>query len=167
MCLFYISKSIAIQGFLYLIFWYLIPMKKKMCGFVLALLVIAGCNTPSEKVPDFMTGTFEDDYGIEYEISKELWHQKPDARFHIVNWNVKEQYLITRNDSANPSEPGLYTRFDWMKFENMLPYQWGFCMTTYNAETMEEAEKVAEPDRENPIEGCNGFPFSRMKSLKE
>ena len=139
-------------------------MKNKTSTLLLILFVIANCTNKTEKVPDFITGSFEDDYEIEYEISKDLWFQKPDARFHIVEWNVEEQYLIARNDSTNPSEQGLYTRFDWMKFENMLPYRWGFCMTTYNANSIKEAKSISPPDRDKPKEGCNGFPFSRMRN---
>jgi hypothetical protein len=131
------------------------------------LFVYAGCSDSSRKAPDFMTGTFMDDYGIEYRISEEEWLQEPDARFHVVEWNRKDKYLIARNDTANPSEPGLYTRFDWMKFENMLPYTWGFCMTTYNANSVGEAKRVSAPNPENPKEGCNGFPFSRMQTISE
>lgn len=110
-----------------------------------------------------MLGDFQDDYDIEYEISQEIWFQKPNATFLIQEWNPGEQYLIAKNDSSNPSDGGLYTRFDWMRFENMLPYEWGFCMTAYRAETIEEARNVSPPDRENPRTGCNGFPFSRMR----
>jgi len=112
-----------------------------------------------------MTGRFQDDYGIQYEITEENWFQKPNARFHIQELNIDKQYIIARNDTANPSEPGLYTRFDWMKFENMSPYEWGFCMTTYNAATIQEAKEMPAPDRTNPKEGCNGFPFSRMQEV--
>ncbi|MEX0723543.1 MAG: hypothetical protein WD053_06690 [Gracilimonas sp.] len=128
------------------------------------LLLFAGCSFTSNKPPEFMLGEFRDDYEIEYKVSNDLWFQKPNAKFHIEEWNVEEQYLIARNDSLNPSEQGLYTRFDWMEFENLLPYEWGFCMTTYGAETIREAKNIMPPDRENPREGCNGFPFSRMRS---
>lgn len=128
-----------------------------------SLLLIAGCSFSSSEPPKFLLGDFQDDYNIQYEITKDLWFQKPDAKFHIVEWNLEEQYLIARNDSLNPSEAGLYTRFDWMKFDNMAAYKWGFCMTTYKAETIQEAKSVGPPNRESPIDGCNGFPFSRMK----
>ena len=114
-----------------------------------------------------MFGSFQDDYNINYQITKELWFQKPNARFHIVKWNLKEKHLIAQNDSENPSEPNLYTRFDWIKFEDMPEYEWGFCMSTYNSESIEAAAEIPPPDRVNPKDGCNGFPFSRMKPLTD
>ena len=138
-------------------------MTNKLLLLFSVLLLIAGCSSPSNEPPKFMLGDFRDDYDIEYEISKDLWFQKPNAKFHVEEWSREEQYLIARNDSLNPSDSGLYTRFDWMEFENMLPYEWGFCMTAYRAETIEDARNVSPPDRDNPKTGCNGFPFSRMR----
>jgi len=128
------------------------------------ILLFAGCSFSSSEAPEFMQGDFQDDYDIKYEISDNLWFQKPNAKFHIEEWNAEEQYLIARNDSLNPSEQGLYTRFDWLKFKNMEPFTWGFCMSVYDAETIEEARGISPPDRENPMQGCNGFPFSRMRN---
>ena len=84
-------------------------------------------------------------------------------KYHIISWNVAEQYLLARNDDNNPSEPGSYTRIDYMDFSNMEPYLWGFCLTVYNAATIEDARNKAKSDKQNPKKGCNGFPFSRMK----
>lgn len=113
--------------------------------------------------PEGLTGTFSDDYGIKYSISDTLWTQHPKTNFHILKWNVEGQYLIARNDAANPGEGGLYTRIDFMRFENMEPFRWGFCLSSYNAPDDKAAEAVNIADRKNPRKGCNGFPFSRMK----
>ncbi|MTI89491.1 MAG: hypothetical protein FH748_16170 [Balneolaceae bacterium] len=127
------------------------------------IIVLAGCTDSAQDLPDFITGSFQDDYNISYQISEDLWFQKPDARYHIVHWDLEKQFLVARNDSANPSQAGLYTRFDWMRFDDMPPYTWGHCMTVYDAESIEEAKQVTSPDRKNPKKGCNGFPFSRMQ----
>ncbi|GAB3507649.1 hypothetical protein GCM10027442_12990 [Emticicia fontis] len=108
-----------------------------------------------------------DDYKITYTINDTLWIQKPNAKYHIIKWNEKEQYLIARNDKNNPADGGLYTRIDYMTFENMQPFLWGFCLSAYNAKTEAEAEAVKIADRANPRKGCNGFPFSRMKRVEE
>jgi hypothetical protein len=141
------------------------PMKLPIFIALLLIITASGCSPSTENLPDYMKGRFQDDYGIQYEITEELWFQKPNARFHIEKLDIEKQYLIARNDTTNPSEPGLYTRFDWMKFENMQTYEWGFCMTTYNAATIQEAKEMPAPDRTNPKEGCNGFPFSRMQEV--
>ncbi len=113
--------------------------------------------------PATFYGDFTDDYGIRYSISDTAWLQHPRIKYHILYWNKKEQYLIAKNDQGNPSEPGLYTRIDYMTFQNMEPFEWGFCLTVYNANTKKEAVTKAIADRQNPKIGCGGFPFSRMK----
>jgi len=117
----------------------------------------------TDTIPSMLHGKFTDDYGINYEINDTLWTLLPNAKYHIISWNVAEQYLIARNDDKNSYAPGMYTRIDYMSFSNMKPYLWGFCLTTYNAKTIEEARDEAKADRQNPKKGCNGFPFSRMK----
>ena len=106
--------------------------------FISATLCVS-CTSTTQKVPDYLVGSFLDDY------------------------NIDDQYFIARNDSLNSYDPNLYSRIDWMKFEGMLPFEWGFCLTAYSATTPDSAEIVAVPDRNNPKTGCNGYPFSRMK----
>lgn len=118
------------------------------------------------QIPAHMFGSFADDYGIRYTISDTLWLQLPHTRFHIIRWNLAQQYLIARNDERNPGEGGLYTRIDFMQFTGMEPWHWGYCLTAYNAKSDAEAEATAAADREHPKKGCNGFPFSRMKVVK-
>ena len=118
------------------------------------------------KVPKFTLGNFTDDYGITYAINDTLWVQNGYAKYHIIKWNSEQQYLVARNDSTNKTDPNKYTRIDYMTFTEMEPYKWGFCLTIYNAETDEIAEKTAYADRQNPKKGCNGYPFSRMKKIE-
>jgi hypothetical protein len=63
----------------------------------------------------------------------------------------------------NPGDAGLYTRIDFMQFNNMQSWLWGYCLTAYNAKTDAIAEAAAQADRANPKKGCGGYPFSRMK----
>ncbi|WP_435353315.1 hypothetical protein [Emticicia sp. SJ17W-69] len=112
-------------------------------------------------------GDFMDDYDIRYSINDSLWTQFPKAKYHVIKWNVEKQYIITKNDANNTSDKNLYTRIDYMTFENMPPYNWGFCLTTYDAQTSDAAEAVEKADRTNPRKGCNGFPFSRMKKVEK
>lgn len=88
-------------------------------------------------------------------------------KYHIIKWNVKEQYLIAKNGSGHKTDENKYTRIDFMTFEGMAPWIWGFCLTAYKAQTDTEAEQTATTDRKNPKKGCNGYPFSRMKRLNE
>jgi hypothetical protein len=110
-----------------------------------------------------MRGEFTDDYGNAFAISDSLFAQQPHGRFEIVEWNVREQFVIAHNAATNSSDPGLWTRIDWMQFSGMAPYTWGFCLTAYKAPTREAARATPAADRANPRTGCNGYPFSRMK----
>jgi hypothetical protein len=121
----------------------------------------------NDSIPAQLKGDFMDDYGIRYSISDRVWIQQPNIKYHIIRCNRKEKYLIARNDHQNPSEAGLYTRIDYMSFDNMAPYLWGFCLTVYNAKTDSLAATTAQADKKNPKKGCNGFPFSRMKKADQ
>ena len=83
--------------------------------------------------------------------------------YRIVRWDIANQFLIAQNDSANVSDPNRWTRIDWLKLNDMTPFEWAFCFTAYKATTRQEAESTAAAKRETPRTGCNGFPFSRMK----
>ena len=113
-----------------------------------------------------MKGDFIDDYDIAYLINDSVWVQYPDVTYRIIQHNSKEQYIIARNGNENPSEAGLYTRIDYMMFDNMEPFFWGFCLTDYDAATPQKAKNVKPADKMTPKTGCNGFPFSRMKISK-
>jgi hypothetical protein len=120
-----------------------------------------------DSIPAMLLGNFKDDYDISYYVNDSLWIQYPASKYHILKWNTKEQYLVAKNDDKNPGEgAGLYTRIDYMLFNGMEPYRWGFCLTVYDAKTDSIAEIAAMADRQNPKNGCNGFPFSRMKKAK-
>lgn len=117
----------------------------------------------SAKAPAYMLGSFEDDYQIKYKVTDSLWLQLPNTKFHIIKWNTEQKYIIAKNDSKNPGDGNLYTRIDYMIFDNMEPWKWGYCLTAYNAPTDAAAEATAAADRANPKKGCGGYPFSRMK----
>jgi hypothetical protein len=147
-------------------------MKKVLTVFTILFICIAHkgeCSTvklAADSIPAHVLGNFMDDYGIRYTVTNTLWIQHTGINYHIIKWNTAAQYIIARNDNANPSEAGLYTRIDYMSFQNMEPFRWGFCLTVYNAATETEAESKAQADRQNPKKGCGGYPFSRMKRVE-
>ena len=127
-------------------------------------------NIVAKKEPDaksLIIGNFMDDYKIHYSINDSLWTQFPKAKYRIIKWNAEKQYIIAKNDTNNQTEKNLYTRIDYMTFANMAPYEWGFCLTAYDAQTSDAAEANEKADRTNPRKGCNGFPFSRMKRVEK
>lgn len=119
-----------------------------------------------QSIPTLLQGNFIDDYGIRYTINDTLWIQHASIKYHIISWDTAAQFLIASNDDHNPSEAGLYTRIDYIYFSNMAPFHWGFCLTNYDAATIEEAKTAIQADRQNPKKGCNGYPFSRMKKTE-
>jgi hypothetical protein len=131
--------------------------------FIFLFPLVVAAQNKQHTAPSFALGNFTDDYGITYQINDSLWVQNVSMKFHIIKWNPEKQYLIARNDAYNKSDSNKYTRIDYMTFSGMEPYLWGFCLTAYDAETDEIAEKTAYADRQNPKKGCNGYPFSRMK----
>lgn len=136
---------------------------KKLLFIGVTITLCVACRTKSTQVPSFIPGNYTDDYNIEYTISDESFLMKPNTLFNIIEWNIEEQYFIAQNDSSNKFDGGLYSRIDWMFFENMEPYNWGFCLSSYKAPSPDSAKNVTSADRSQAITGCNGFPFSRMK----
>lgn len=118
------------------------------------------------KIPAYLIGRFEDDYEITYTITEKLFLQEPNWRYHIIKYDSTGQFFIVQNDKRNPYEPGKFSRIDIAPLENMKPYIFGYCLTTYDAPTAEKAETEARADRNNLKKGCGGFPFSRMKRIK-
>jgi hypothetical protein len=117
------------------------------------------------QIPANILGKFEDDYGSNYTITNMTWLHASNMKYNLLKFNAKDNYLIVQNDTTNPSDGGLYTRIDFLNFKDMEPWRWGYCLTTYNAKTVEEAENTPPADRSNPRKGCAGFPFTRMKTL--
>ncbi|MEL6614233.1 MAG: hypothetical protein AAFQ43_00770 [Bacteroidota bacterium] len=132
------------------------------------LLIASGCSTRTEApAPQMLLGSFEDDYDLAYTISTRTWKQRPGGLYHIARWRGSPSggYLIAQNDSSNAADGGRWTRIDWVALPDMAPYEWAFCLSTYDAPTAAAAEssRVARP--EAPRTGCNGFPFSRMRRV--
>jgi hypothetical protein len=112
--------------------------------------------------PAWILGSFVDDYGNAYTISATEWLQGP-SRYHVARWGPAARFLIARNDSANASDGGRWTRIDWIPLSGMAPWTWAFCYTAYHATSAAEAESTPAALPDTPRTGCNGFPFSRMR----
>lgn len=138
---------------------------------VLVMMVLLGsCQSagkhpspPPLLLPDEVIGAFEDDYGSDYIINQLEWQHGTSNKYHLLMFNQDELYIIARNDDDNPSDGGLYSRIDILLFSDMEPWHWGYCLTTYNAPTFQDAIDMKPADRTNPRIGCNSFPFTRMK----
>ena len=141
---------------------------KRAIIYILLVIQLLSCNQSTKNLSastSEYTGKFEDDYGIEYRITSTQFIQEPRIIYNIMEWNTKEQYIITQNAATNPSEPSLFTRIDYVALNNMEPFSWGFCYTTYNAASASAAKATIAADKTNPKKGCGGYPFSRMKKM--
>lgn len=132
------------------------------------LLPAVGCArnarpSVSAAPPAWMLGAFEDDYQSPHAITADSWTQDRYATYHVVRWSVEGQFLVARNDAGNREDAGKWTRIDWMRLEGMAPYEWAYCISTWNAATQEEAAASTVARRETPRTGCGGHPFTRMK----
>lgn len=149
----------------------MIAPPRRWAPLLLALVTLAACRATSRATvaaasagpPAELLGAFLDDYGNAFAVSRARFDQLPSARFHIVEWHPDERFFIARNDAANPSDAGAWTRIDWLPLEGMPPYTWAFCMTAFKAPSRDAARAAAPPDRSVPRTGCNGYPFSRMR----
>lgn len=121
----------------------------------------AGSRAAPVTLASLPRGSFVDDYGNRFTISGARFAQQPHGVFHFVEWHRDSLYVIARNDDSNPSDPGAFTRIDWMPL-SMAPYTWAFCFTAWNAASRDAARATPAPDRSRPRTGCNGHPFSRM-----
>lgn len=115
--------------------------------------------------PRELLGTFRDDYGSAFRITDTLFEHLPRTKYHIVEWHAAERFLIARNDAGNVQDGLLWTRIDWMPFDGMAPYTWGFCLTAYKAASADAARATPAANRETPRTGCGGYPFSRMRPV--
>jgi hypothetical protein len=140
---------------------YIIAMRWRPRFWLLPVLLSTG-GMPSA-VPALIKGRFIDDYGITHMITDSLWSLGGRDRYWIVESEDTAGYLIARNDEANASDPGRWTRIDWIPLAEMAPFEWAFCMIEYKAGSAAEARAANQADRIHPRKGCNGFPFSRMR----
>ena len=117
--------------------------------------------------PSQLLGSFIDDYGSRYEVSAHSFHMLPRSRYQIVEWNTDSQFIIARTAAGDTAQSAntatIWLRIDWMEFQNMEPYTWGFCFTAWEAPSAEAARATPSADRTAPRTGCGGYPFSRMR----
>lgn len=137
--------------------------------FTMVLLLLTSCSganhntVPIADLPDALIGSFSDDYGSTYTISQNEWHHGVGNTYRLISFDPDGQFIIAQNAESNPTDQGRYSRIDIMYFNDMEPWLWGYCLTSYNSETIQDAIDTSPADRSNPRQGCNGFPFTRMK----
>lgn len=136
---------------------------------LLALLAFAGCGAPPppSRAPAGLVGDWVDDYDIRYTIVDSLWFQHPRSGYQILRWDkdTAGTFLVARNRPENTANGGLYTRIDWVALPESPPWEWAFCLTTWDANSAAGAAAAPTPDRTTLRTGCGGHPFSRMRRV--
>ena len=128
---------------------------------VLAAILFPACSNPSAHWP---IGHFSDDYGITYSITDSTWSQQPGSTYEITEMLEDEQSLILLQP-ATDSTAALWTRVDWMLFDDMDPWKWGYCYSGWDLPSREAALGTLSADRTTPRTGCGDFPFSRLRPV--
>lgn len=135
----------------------------------IALIALAGMLLGSDAgaqeaspPPALLVGDFVDDYGSTHTISTESWIHG-SAEYRVVSWDAEAQHAIAQNAERNPTERGLWSRFDWVLLDASSEYPWAYCQIVYDAEDEQRARDAAPANREEPRNGCNGHPYTRMK----
>lgn len=114
-------------------------------------------------IPPWLLGDFADDYGIRYTIRTDAWIQRPDASYRIERWDVDARHLIARDPAGAADGGDLWLRVDWVRLGTGAEFTWAFCYAVYDAASLVEARDGPSSNRATPREGCNGYPFSRMR----
>jgi hypothetical protein len=107
--------------------------------------------------PPTVPGSFVDDYDSRHTITDTSWTHHPATRYRIARWDSAGRFLIARNGDST------WSRIDWMTLEGMAPWQWAFCIATWDAPSADSAARVTIARPGAPRTGCNGFPFTRMR----
>ncbi|MEK9509302.1 hypothetical protein WI460_13975 [Gemmatimonadota bacterium Y43] len=137
------------------------PASRLLC----AALLSAACGGVAERpvspeLPGPLVGHFVDDYGEERTVSSRRWTPHRGTALVVERWSVGEQWLLLRHP-----ESALWTRVDWVELDD-AEWRWAFCLTSWDqpsaAAALREGTGVA--DRTNPRVGCNGSPFTRMRT---
>jgi hypothetical protein len=104
-------------------------------------------------------GEFDDDFMTHQVITPNLWNDG-FGKYHIIEVDSAQHFLLARNDAANLFSPGLYSRFDWALSGGGLYY----CQSAFSEATPDAARAVAAPDGSDPANGgCGGiFPWTGL-----
>lgn len=128
-------------------------------------LVYAQASIEAGAFPSALSGAFVDDYGVRYTVGPDVWLHGDAARYHIIDSDVANRFIIAQNDEGNPGQAGLWTRIDWVLLDPSSEFGWGYCYAVYDAASPDAARAAADSDRDTPRTGCNDFPFTRMRRV--
>jgi hypothetical protein len=110
-----------------------------------------------------IAGAYVDEFGTSHTIDDTSWTQIYGAStptvFAIESYDNDLDFAVAANDPADPFNPGLFSRFDWVDDGADLWY----CQTTFSAASAEDAEATPRGDDTDPAAGgCGGFSWTLL-----
>lgn len=149
----------------------------------------AGCSnfSWSSLTPIALVGSYQDTFGGTTTITPRLW-QSGSFLFHLLEFSNYDSWAVAQNDCSNAYFPGMYSRFDWVTLASgegggagagasgtagaagagpEASSETYFCQTGYDLDSVEAARDLEAADRADLVEGCNGFPWSRLSAPEQ
>ena len=120
---------------------------------VFAAVVLAGCASDDGQGQLEIAGNYMDNFGSSHTITQTEWDDGFGI-FHILTYSNAADFLVARNDSGNAFNPDLFSRFNWVFFQNDLYYR----QSPNDAPTEAEAGATDTADRTDPPNGGCGLP---------
>ena len=119
-----------------------------------------------------LAGDWQDNWATGHAITADSWVQtiegSPDDtyRFTLGQFSNAAAWIVGQNDADNPTNAGLWSRFDWTWFDAGDGLELWYCQSTYDAATEEDALAATAPDASDPTTGgCGaapGYPWSKL-----
>ncbi len=115
--------------------------------------------TRAESGLEFSGQYIDENYNTPVSNSTSLWNTG-GSKFHVIETDIVNDYLIALNDSGNQWNPGKYSRFDWIADTSGDIY---YCQSAYKEDTAEEA-RMFVPERDDPSanNSCGQFTWSKL-----
>ncbi len=109
-----------------------------------------------------IAGVYDDDFGGGHEIDESVWLQGVSgsvSSFAVTQFDNDNRVLIAQNDDNNDFNPGLWSRFDWTRFDGALY----FCQSLFDGASEADAVAATPADATDPTStGCGGFGWSQL-----
>lgn len=146
--------------------------------------LVAGCGgfPWSSLTAIALVGSYLDDFLGSHTITPSVWKMGSSV-FHFLEFSNDDAWALAQNDCANTYFPRLYSRFDWVAVAGgeggaagaagaagaggagaEEPGETYYCQTGYNLDSADAARGLEPADRADLVEGCNGFPWSKLSA---
>ena len=104
-----------------------------------------------------------EDFGVEFAITESYWLQwglDGTYRYTITQFDAAAGWLVAENHPSNPTEAGLWSRFEWTNFGAQYD---SYCQVVNNAATEAAALAGGPADPTDEWTGCNGDDWGELE----